>query len=287
MGCQTHTQPIEGVRVYQSPIGNIHWYLHKSRLVSVASVRYIKIWEVGKALSRMAIRLSQKKPFDIIEGGPPSAWLYPELRKLKNTEIVMTLHGSKGLHHHEFPGRLSIFDRFWCFAEMKAAQAADLLVAPSQYVANFYHQEYQRSPVVLALPAEQVRRKDSPASPVKILTLAAISPGKGSEIILEASKVLLGKYPDIQLSLVAAEGKPEFERLWHTCSPGQIKILPWLPPEKYIDQLIDSHLFLSASLFETFGLSVAEAMACGKVILASDIPAHKELVGESERGLAF
>jgi glycosyltransferase involved in cell wall biosynthesis len=277
----------EGVHVYQAPIGNLHWYFYKSRMLPANSIHYIKIWEVGKALTVKAIQLGKKKPFDIIEVGPPAAWLYPSLRKLKNTKIVMTLHGSKGLNQVENPQKQNAFDRFWFIAERKAAHAADLLVAPSQYVANFYEQEFQCHPEIIPLPVEIVQDSDMPTLPLRILTLAATSTAKGSEVILKIIEEGLKSHPDIQFNLVAAAGKPHFEGLASAYPSRQVEILPWLSPDRYQVKLSECQIYLAASHFETFGLSVAEAMAAGKAILASDIPAHRELIGNNERGLLF
>lgn len=46
---------------------------------------------------------------------------------------------------------------------------------------------------------------------------------------------------------------------------------------EYFQAIRQSSLFLSASHFESMGLAVLEATACGNVPLLSDIPAHKEL----------
>ena len=277
----------EGVRVYQAPIGNIHWYMHKLRLVPTNAVHFIKIWEVGRALTAKAIQLGKKNSFDIIEVGPPAAWLYPTLRKLKNTKIVMTLHGSRGLDQLANPQKQNAFDRFWCFAENKAAHTADCLIAPSRYVADFYEHEYHRRPEIVPLPVCTIQKTEISPTPLRILTLAAISQGKGAGIIPTIVHETLKNQSDIQFNLVAASGKPQFENLALIYSPQQVEILPWLPPEQFQAKLSESHIYLAASQFETFGLSVAEAMASGKAVLASDIPAHRELLGDNERGILF
>lgn len=46
-------------------------------------------------------------------------------------------------------------------------------------------------------------------------------------------------------------------------------------------------IYVSASTFETFGMPLLEAMACGTPVAVSDIPAHVELVSESGAGMYF
>lgn len=280
-------QTDEGVRVYQAPIGNLHWYFHKTRLFPTNAIHFIKIWEVGRALTNKAIHLGKKNTFDIIEVGPPAAWLYPALQKLEKTKIVMTLHGSRGLDRSTNPHKQNIYDHFWLFAERKAAHTADCLVAPSRYVADYYEHEYHRRPEIIPLPVYTVHKSEMPPPPLRILTLAAISPGKGAGIIPTIVQETLKSKPGIQFTLVAATGKPDFENLASSYSPQQVEILPWLPPEQFQKKLSDSHIYLATSQFETFGLSVAEAMACGKAVIASDIPAHRELLGDNDRGILF
>ncbi|MGC1134910.1 MAG: glycosyltransferase [Nitrososphaeraceae archaeon] len=43
-------------------------------------------------------------------------------------------------------------------------------------------------------------------------------------------------------------------------------------------------IYVSASTKEAFGLPLFQAMACGKPVLVSDIPVHKELVAASNGG---
>jgi len=46
-------------------------------------------------------------------------------------------------------------------------------------------------------------------------------------------------------------------------------------------------VYVTASRWELFGLPLLEAMACGKPVIASAIPAHMELLDESQAGLIY
>jgi glycosyltransferase involved in cell wall biosynthesis len=52
------------------------------------------------------------------------------------------------------------------------------------------------------------------------------------------------------------------------------------PNNNIIELLPEYDLFISSSKYESFGLSVLEAMACNIPVLLSDIPAFKELYNE-------
>jgi glycosyltransferase involved in cell wall biosynthesis len=61
--------------------------------------------------------------------------------------------------------------------------------------------------------------------------------------------------------------------------PGQIRDVPRL--------LACTDLFISASRSEGFENGVLEAMACGTVVIASDISAHREIIRPDENGWLF
>lgn len=59
----------------------------------------------------------------------------------------------------------------------------------------------------------------------------------------------------------------------------------YLPEEDLPFIYNGADLFISPSVFEGFGIPPVEAMACGTPVLYSDIPAHREIIGDA--GVAF
>jgi glycosyltransferase involved in cell wall biosynthesis len=51
--------------------------------------------------------------------------------------------------------------------------------------------------------------------------------------------------------------------------------------------LVHAAAYVTASEFEGRPNAVLEALALGKVVLASDIPAHREIITDGENGLIF
>ena len=60
-----------------------------------------------------------------------------------------------------------------------------------------------------------------------------------------------------------------------------------LSHEELRDRYRSSDIYISASTIEACPLPPLEAMACGKPLLLSDIPAHRELIKKSKGGLIF
>ena len=67
----------------------------------------------------------------------------------------------------------------------------------------------------------------------------------------------------------------------------QVRFIGALPPNEISTLLDISSVYLSASKHEGRPNSVLEAMASGTPVILSNIPAHRELIGDSERGQLF
>ncbi len=67
---------------------------------------------------------------------------------------------------------------------------------------------------------------------------------------------------------------------------GQVKLKPNLPEDKKTDLYAAADVFVSPSdnVQETFGLTIIEAMACGRPVVASDFDGYRDLVIGGETG---
>ncbi len=68
---------------------------------------------------------------------------------------------------------------------------------------------------------------------------------------------------------------------------GCVEFKHWLPKTELRTYLGRCTVFVLPSDYETFGISLLEAMACSKPVVASDIPGPREIVDESVNGLLF
>jgi len=66
-----------------------------------------------------------------------------------------------------------------------------------------------------------------------------------------------------------------------------VDFLDWRPNPEFIRSLAESAVFVLPSLLESFPVTLVEAMACGKAVIASNIPGPKDIVKHGYNGLLF
>jgi glycosyltransferase involved in cell wall biosynthesis len=107
---------------------------------------------------------------------------------------------------------------------------------------------------------------------------------KGIDLILEAFQLLLDTHSQALLSIVGTHGNG----LCHIQNLAQsLGILDRIEfPGRVSNQLMAEHyqrstIFVCASHYETFGVSVAEALACGLPVVTSALQAIHEVAGDT------
>ncbi|MDD4004282.1 MAG: glycosyltransferase family 4 protein [Elusimicrobiaceae bacterium] len=94
---------------------------------------------------------------------------------------------------------------------------------------------------------------------------------KGVDIALSAFEIVQKTRPDISLVIVGLDKtKTELARRY-TKYPAWLYLIP--PTQNVTEYFANANIFLSASRREGFPYSVAEAIACGCLIISSNIPA--------------
>jgi glycosyltransferase involved in cell wall biosynthesis len=89
---------------------------------------------------------------------------------------------------------------------------------------------------------------------------------KNFDVLLRAFRKAFADRPGVALH-IGGDGplRPELEQLTATLGlPPQVRFLGRLTREEVRDLIARSHALVSASSIETFGLSIAEALACGR-----------------------
>lgn len=104
---------------------------------------------------------------------------------------------------------------------------------------------------------------------------------------------LIKAYSEIQKShrLVIIGSGPDEIRLKQLVKANRLSdwvdFIPWVNPDKLREYISKCSIFVLPSLFETFGVVVLEAMACGKTVIASDIMGPRDIITNGKNGFLF
>jgi glycosyltransferase involved in cell wall biosynthesis len=123
--------------------------------------------------------------------------------------------------------------------------------------------------------ADPGRRPAPPSASRTILYVGRLSAEKGLPVLIDA---VVGLQEDLEL-LVIGDG-PERASLQQRAGPG-VRFIGHLEPAQVRDQMRRARALAFPSLwYETFGMSVVEAMAAGLPVIASDLGGTREIVGK-------
>lgn len=145
-----------------------------------------------------------------------------------------------------------------------------------------------------------------------LICVGRITPEKGLHIVVEAFNKLAVKYPDLELSLIGQERITPAEFLVELSDDARVRSLKSFYPGSYQKRVMaglapslvsrvslsghvshsemvsrygEATLFLNASYYESFGIPVAEAMACGVPVVATNAGGVPEIVEDRASGL--
>lgn len=118
-----------------------------------------------------------------------------------------------------------------------------------------------------------------------LLTAGRLTEQKGHCYLIKAVKEVVFRYPDVKL-LIFGEGelKNDLENLIKNYDViDHVRILS--PIKDIIKIMVASDIFVFPSLWESFGLALAEAMATGKPVVASNVIGVNEIICSEISGI--
>ncbi len=130
-----------------------------------------------------------------------------------------------------------------------------------------------------------------PANAILVLCVAQVRHGKGIDLLLDATRTLLARWPELHVVVAGrvGEGRERFaaEMTELAAAPplgGHVHFLGARPDVP--DLLASADVFVLPTRGETFGRAVVEAMAAGVPVVASAIGGVTEIVTSAEVGRA-
>ena len=182
--------------------------------------------------------------------------------------------------------------------EAKLFRLAQAIVVPSRFAQQVILQSYGLPPDrVIAIPEAVRRPSDSSCGlqadggktgPLHLLTISRLTRQKGVRYMVDLADALLARGLDFIYTIIGDGPMESFlqSRMEQAASGCCIKHIRRVEPlDGVFRHYRGSDLYVSLSVYETFGLVLAEAMACGCVPVAFDIGAVDEVVSADEGAL--
>ncbi len=114
-----------------------------------------------------------------------------------------------------------------------------------------------------------------------LLAVGTLEPRKNIPVLLDAFRELRAEGRDLQLVLVGRQGWADSLPLGDVAA--HVRLTGAVPDAELAELYAAASCFVIPSVYEGFGLSLAEAMAAGTPAVASDIPALREVGGDCVR----
>jgi glycosyltransferase involved in cell wall biosynthesis len=246
---------------------------------------------------RRLLKIIPRRYYDVIHDNQSLCKALLTLQK-EGERVVSTIHHP--IHRdRDFArseangwGHRLLVNRWYGFIDMQERVAAQLrhLITVSKTsqgdISAHFKRQQAHCPVIHNGIDTDFFCPDKPAlcPPYQILSTASSDqPLKGLHILLPAIARVRKNIPALELVIIGRlkpEGSSEKllkELGLDTC----VKCLSGIDDEAVRDAYRRASVFVCPSLYEGFGLPIAEAMACGKAVISSDGGALPEVVGDA------
>jgi phosphatidylinositol alpha-mannosyltransferase len=125
---------------------------------------------------------------------------------------------------------------------------------------------------------------------VNLLFVGRLDPRKGVRLLLDAMPEVVERSGGRARLLVVGDSylRPQFERSVPGALRDHVRFLGHVPQQDLARWYATGDIFVSpASGKESFGIVLLEAMACGRAVVASDIPGYRSVVVPDVNGVVF
>ncbi len=228
-------------------------------------------------------------------------WLQYTL--FKNLKIIITLHAPSFLYYEYNKVPFYRFPYFW-IGEMEkfCIRAADLLISPSKYLVDELRKRMKMDDLEISILPNPYDFKKQPlkqnSKNDKLIFFGKLTPQKGTLELLQYFQELWNNAFEHSLYMIGGENhfyypegvdmgyyiKKKYKRV---IAEKKLQLLGAIGPEKIDEYLNDTYVVIIPSLVDNLPYVVLEAMAKGKIVLASVQGGQSEVIEEEKNGFLF
>jgi glycosyltransferase involved in cell wall biosynthesis len=281
------------VRVHHLRLPSAHWYVSKVPLLRRLAVLPLRQLEWSAAFYRRVARVAAQEKLDVLECAESGALFLSRIAPL-----VIRLHGSEFAFRKHAGMPLDYSVRWNDSLEAYSSNRAVAVTTPSQYQANEITKrrgwEANRvrvipNPIAPAIWKAALESKKNGGGERIVLYSGRLAPVKGIEVLLETATRVHREDPTVTFVLAGPwqmPGPPKSYGLeLNRKSADGVLWIGSQEPQEIIDWYKRAMLFVMPSYFESFGISVVEAMAFGLPVVCTRAGGIPETVDDGVTGL--
>lgn len=239
------------------------------------------------ASRRLALRMLKDHRIELIHGHSGTDFLLPQCvptvthvhgscttdwwRSWRLANPVRRLRHLVGYVHYVVPEKISI---------RKATHVIAVSETIRQEIINQYGFSPQDVTVVPNGVSETFFSADILKTPEDRARLLFVGRLHRSKSIVEFKQCFV-KVSNLNVQFVVVGGGPEESTMARLATKDHRLVLTGTVPHEDVLKIAKTNIFVFPSYYEGFGLAVLEAMAAGHAVVARDIPAVREVVGDA------
>lgn len=251
----------KGIKIFRIPFLNLKYYY-----IAPDVLKYVKGYDIIHihGIGFFSDFLSITKPFH-------------------NKPLLLSTHG--GIFHTKNIYWLkNIYFKLWCRLILKRM---DSIISISPQDKKMFS---KFRPILIPIGIYYEHFSNIKRAPKRneLLFIGRISRNKGIDNLIKMLYFLKRKIPDVKLYIIGRDWqgiKMELENLIeHLGLKGNVFFIEKVNEKEKISYLSRCQIFVSASYYEGFGITIVEAMASGIPVVANNIQAFRNLITNNENG---
>lgn len=288
-----------GMMVLRTPLGSLHWYLYRLRAPSIG-VLPVRQLEWSRSLRREMDRIMARHPIDIVEGHETGVlFLSGHLEHLP--PLVVRFHGDHQVFARYSGEPITLGDRLSRRLQRYAWERAAAASAPSARHAAEIAGELGWSPDRVRVIPNPIcpwlldragaREPDRGTQrPGAVLYAGRIQRSKGTLSLLQSVPLVTRAVPTVEYVIAGGRHSSIDDRtleaaLGSTRVRDRVRLLGHVPRHDLPGLYRRAQIFVMPSYYETFSISVVEAMAFGLPVVATGTGGLPEVVLDGVTGI--